>query len=213
MRASTDTGRVQPLQSESRAACRVAYGRDGLYTPRTTNVYLLACSDFLQTCDISAGIKPIEVESSLPHGNSRLKRSLCSTKGPGSPDEEICLAYVMQWNLAVQRELANNLTATIAYVGSRGVHMEFRADDINTSQPTLTSAGYLFPGSTNGVPNGTVLLGTFWNNVMSLIRGTKLLPRDAALSATAAAQQGQTIFESIGCATCHVSTIVTAPCG
>ena len=65
--------------------------------------------------------------------------------------------YVMQWNLAVQRELAANLTATIAYVGSRGVHMEFRADDINTSQPTLTSAGYLFPGSTNGVPNGTVI--------------------------------------------------------
>ena len=65
--------------------------------------------------------------------------------------------YVMQWNLAIQRELATNLTATIAYVGSRGVHMEFRADDINTSQPTLTSAGYLFPGSTNGVSNGTVI--------------------------------------------------------
>jgi hypothetical protein len=59
--------------------------------------------------------------------------------------------YVMQWNLAVQRELAPDLTATIAYVGARGVHMEFRADDINTTQPTLTSAGFLFPGSTNGV--------------------------------------------------------------
>jgi len=65
--------------------------------------------------------------------------------------------YVMQWNLAIQRELAPNLTATIAYVGSRGVHMEFRADDINTAQPVLTSAGYLFPGSTNGVSNGTVI--------------------------------------------------------
>ncbi len=65
--------------------------------------------------------------------------------------------YVMQWNLAIQRELASNLTAMIAYVGSRGVHMEFRADDINTTQPLLTPAGYLFPGSTNGVSNGTTL--------------------------------------------------------
>jgi CxxC motif-containing protein (DUF1111 family) len=45
------------------------------------------------------------------------------------------------------------------------------------------------------------------------IRGTKVPPRDAALSATAAAQQGQMLFERIGCATCHVSAIVTAPAG
>jgi hypothetical protein len=63
--------------------------------------------------------------------------------------------YVMQWNLAIQRELLPNLTAMIAYVGSRGVHMEFRADDINSTLPVLTSAGYLFPGETNGVANGT----------------------------------------------------------
>jgi CxxC motif-containing protein (DUF1111 family) len=45
------------------------------------------------------------------------------------------------------------------------------------------------------------------------IRGTKVPPRDAVLAATAAAQEGQGIFERIGCATCHVSTIVTAPAG
>jgi hypothetical protein len=57
---------------------------------------------------------------------------------PGRP-------YVMQWNLNVQRELVPNLTAMLAYVGSRGVHMPFRSDDINTWQPTATSAGYLWP--------------------------------------------------------------------
>jgi hypothetical protein len=81
MRASTDTARVQPIQSKSRAACLVAFERNGLCTPRTANVYLFACSGFLQACDNSAGIKPIEFESSLPHGNSRLKKSLCSTRG------------------------------------------------------------------------------------------------------------------------------------
>jgi Carboxypeptidase regulatory-like domain/TonB dependent receptor-like, beta-barrel/TonB-dependent Receptor Plug Domain len=54
--------------------------------------------------------------------------------------------YVMQWNLSVQHELLPNFTAMVAYVGSRGVHQAFRADDINTTQATLTSAGYLFPG-------------------------------------------------------------------
>ena len=43
--------------------------------------------------------------------------------------------YLMQWNLSLQRELAPNLTALLAYVGSRGVHMIFRADDINTTLP------------------------------------------------------------------------------
>ena len=51
----------------------------------------------------------------------------------------------MQWNLNVQRELMPDLTAMVAYVGSRGVHQPFRADDINTVLPTLTSAGYLWP--------------------------------------------------------------------
>lgn len=53
--------------------------------------------------------------------------------------------YVMEWNLNVQREIAPDTTVMVAYVGSRGVHQPFRADDINTVQPTLTSAGYLWP--------------------------------------------------------------------
>ncbi len=56
-------------------------------------------------------------------------------------------SYVLQWNLSIQRELLPDLTATIAYVGSRGIHQLFRADDINVPLPTLTSAGYLFPAS------------------------------------------------------------------
>jgi hypothetical protein len=66
-------------------------------------------------------------------------------------------SYVMQWNLNVQRELAPDLTAMIAYVGSRGVHQTFRADDINTALPTLTSAGYLWPSPLH---SGTVLSPT-----------------------------------------------------
>ena len=53
--------------------------------------------------------------------------------------------YVMQWNFNVQSELVQNLTATVGYVGSRGVHQPFRVDDANLVIPTLTSAGYLWP--------------------------------------------------------------------
>lgn len=53
--------------------------------------------------------------------------------------------YVMQWNLNVQQQLAPNLTALVAYVGSRGVHQPFRVDDANLALPTNTPQGYLFP--------------------------------------------------------------------
>ena len=45
------------------------------------------------------------------------------------------------------------------------------------------------------------------------IRGTKVPPPDAVLAATAAAQAGHEMFQRIGCNTCHVESIVTAPAG
>jgi len=53
--------------------------------------------------------------------------------------------YVMQWNLNIQREISRDLTATIGYVGSHGIHQPFRVDDADMVLPTLTSAGYLWP--------------------------------------------------------------------
>ena len=45
------------------------------------------------------------------------------------------------------------------------------------------------------------------------IRGTKAPPRDTALMANPDTTAGQGLFENIGCAICHVGTIVTAPQG
>jgi hypothetical protein len=53
--------------------------------------------------------------------------------------------YVTQWNLNVQYQLAPNLAAMVAYVGSRGLHQPFRVDEANLIIPTKTSAGYLWP--------------------------------------------------------------------
>ena len=65
-------------------------------------------------------------------------------------------SYVMQWNLNVQREIAPQTSVTLAYVGSRGVHLPFRTDDADIVLPTLTPAGYLWPSnSTVGAGIGT----------------------------------------------------------
>ena len=54
--------------------------------------------------------------------------------------------YVMMWNANVQQELARNLTIMVGYVGTRGVHQPFRADDVDIVLPTGSeSTGYLWP--------------------------------------------------------------------
>jgi hypothetical protein len=53
--------------------------------------------------------------------------------------------YVMQWNLGIARELSSTLSLTVGYVGSRGVHLPYRVDNIDMVLPTLTPTGYVFP--------------------------------------------------------------------
>jgi CxxC motif-containing protein (DUF1111 family) len=45
------------------------------------------------------------------------------------------------------------------------------------------------------------------------MRATKAPPRDAILGGGEAARRGSGVFDSIGCATCHVRNIATAPAG
>jgi CxxC motif-containing protein (DUF1111 family) len=45
------------------------------------------------------------------------------------------------------------------------------------------------------------------------IRGTRVPPRDAVIAASANAVAGQSLFNSTGCAICHVSTLTTLPPG
>lgn len=73
--------------------------------------------------------------------------------------------YVMQWNLNVQRQLTPTLTALVGYVGSRGVHQPFRADDVNVVLPTSTSAGDIWPvpiTSGNQINSNGDVRGLMW---------------------------------------------------
>ncbi len=54
-------------------------------------------------------------------------------------------SYVMQWNLGLAREISSTVVATLAYVGSRGVHQPYKVDNFDTVIPTLTADGYFYP--------------------------------------------------------------------
>ena len=64
--------------------------------------------------------------------------------------------------------------------------------------------------SQGSVPNND---GDDVDSFARFLRATKAPPRDMAMAITPAAQDGARLFEAIGCGTCHVSTIVTAPAG
>jgi hypothetical protein len=73
--------------------------------------------------------------------------------------------YVMQWNFNLEHQFARSLTATIGYVGSRGVHQPYRQDNFDMVLPTLTPAGYLFPPAATSStlnPNFGRISGTLW---------------------------------------------------
>src|SRR5947209_14160230 len=53
--------------------------------------------------------------------------------------------YIMQWNLTLARELTQDISLRVGYVGSRGVHQPFRVEDADIVLPSLTSQGYLWP--------------------------------------------------------------------
>jgi Carboxypeptidase regulatory-like domain/TonB-dependent Receptor Plug Domain len=61
-------------------------------------------------------------------------------------------AYVMQWNLSIERQITPNLTALVGYVGSHGVHGVTYDDDVNMVSPTPSPLGYLWPCEAPGLP-------------------------------------------------------------
>jgi hypothetical protein len=82
--------------------------------------------------------------------------------------------YIMNWNLTLQHQLLSDWTLSAAYVGSRGVHMAFGTDEINTVQPVeQTPQGPRWPTSAECTanpslcnrlnPNAAQVRGGFWD--------------------------------------------------
>jgi CxxC motif-containing protein (DUF1111 family) len=87
-----------------------------------------------------------------------------------------------------------------AYINEMGItNRLFSAETTSLCNP----AGISEPNDTNGDID----------NFAAFMRATKAPPRDPVLAASADAIAGQQLFESIGCATCHVESLHTLPPG
>jgi CxxC motif-containing protein (DUF1111 family) len=93
--------------------------------------------------------------------------------------------------------------AADAYLNEMGVTNRLRPNDV-TSVCKVTK-------DPEDIPDAIGLADI--DHFAQFIRGTQVPPRDMVLAATADAQMGAKLFDSIGCNICHVGTMVTAPTG
>jgi len=90
-----------------------------------------------------------------------------------------------------------------AYLNEMGVTNRLRPKDATTIGKTTSD-----PEDT---PDALGLADI--DHFAEFVRGTKVPPRDAALAESPDGLAGQTLFEGMGCNTCHVESITTAPAG
>jgi CxxC motif-containing protein (DUF1111 family) len=93
--------------------------------------------------------------------------------------------------------------ASDAYLNEMGVTSRLRPKDVTTVCKTTTDP--------EDVPDSLGLADI--DHFAQFIRATTVPPRDLKLAATASARHGERLFHQLGCATCHVSAITTAPAG
>ena len=90
-----------------------------------------------------------------------------------------------------------------AYLNEMGITNRLQPNEVTNLCNTVSE-----PNDTTG-PDGLSDIDHF----ARFIRATKAPARDAAVASSAAANKGLGLFEKIGCASCHVETLTTAPAG
>ena len=93
--------------------------------------------------------------------------------------------------------------AADAYLNEMGITNRLQPDEVTKLCNTASE-----PNDTPG-PDGLSDIDHF----ARFIRATKAPARDSTQASTVLSRQGATLFEQIGCATCHTETMTTAPAG
>jgi CxxC motif-containing protein (DUF1111 family) len=90
-----------------------------------------------------------------------------------------------------------------AYLNEMGVTNRLKPKDVTSVCKVTTDP--------EDVPDALGLADI--DHFAQFVRGTQVPPRDAVLAASQDAIVGQTLFNSVGCAVCHVATLTTEPPG
>jgi len=90
-----------------------------------------------------------------------------------------------------------------AYLNEMGITNRLQPDEV-----TNLCNAHSEPNDTPG-PDGLSDIDHF----ARFVRATKAPARDSRLASGAVAKKGEGLFDKIGCATCHVETLTTAPAG
>jgi CxxC motif-containing protein (DUF1111 family) len=90
-----------------------------------------------------------------------------------------------------------------AYLNEMGITNRLQPDEVTNLCNAASE-----PNDTTG-PDGLSDIDHF----ARFLRASEAPARDVALSETSDAKNGEALFEKIGCATCHVATLTTAPAG
>src|ERR1019366_5237629 len=90
-----------------------------------------------------------------------------------------------------------------AYLNEMGITNRLQPDEVTNLCNTASE-----PNDTPG-PDGLSDIDHF----ARFIRATKAPARDSQLASSAVAKKGNSLFDQIGCATCHVEILTTAPTG
>ena len=93
--------------------------------------------------------------------------------------------------------------AADAYLNEMGITNRLQPDELTNLCNTVSE-----PNDTPG-PDGLSDIDHF----ARFIRATKAPARDSQLASSVVAKKGSGLFDKIGCATCHVETLTTAPAG
>lgn len=102
--------------------------------------------------------------------------------------------YSQQWSLSVQRELTSSLVATVAYVGSRGIHLTAERQ-LNQLKPVVGNENPFGPNQPliAEIPNSNSTLGDcggFAPDGFHLLNGTFVSPQSPAYTNLVAACAG-----------------------
>ncbi len=96
--------------------------------------------------------------SPWPVGTSTACQVTAGGAGPGGSNRVAFIdrnpkrAYVIQYNLSVERQILPDTTLLVGYVGSHGVHGTTQVDDVNEVLPVRLNGAYYWPCDAPGNP-------------------------------------------------------------